>query len=98
MRNYVVRARGRGGADYLAGTGLVLESSAYFAAKAQRFGCWSYEPDAGLSMVDPQPKQLFDKNYGEMMSRIYGSESGYRVILAIAYGSDQRGALQAHRP
>jgi EpsI family protein len=28
----------------------------------------------------------------------YVNASGYRIMLSLAYGSDQRGALQAHKP
>lgn len=64
----------------------------------RQFGDWVHEPEAGIAMVDPQAKQLLDKIYSQLLSRIYRNGAGYRVMLAIAYGSDQRGALQAHKP
>lgn len=67
-------------------------------AVPKQFGAWQHEPDAGLALVDPQTKQLLDKIYSQMLTRVYRDPSGYRVMLSIAYGSDQRGALQAHKP
>jgi EpsI family protein len=67
-------------------------------AVPKQFGVWSYEPSAGLVLVDPQTKQLLDQIYSQMLTRVYKSDAGYRVMLSIAYGSDQRGALQAHLP
>jgi EpsI family protein len=64
----------------------------------KEFGVWSHEPTAGLALIDPQAKQLLDKIYSQILSRVYKNTSGYRVMLSIAYGSDQRGALQAHKP
>ncbi len=62
------------------------------------FGTWSYEPSIGAVIVDPQASALLDKIYSQILSRVYRNEEGYRMMLSIAYGSDQRGALQAHKP
>lgn len=62
------------------------------------FGSWNFEPSIGATIVDPQAIALLDKIYSQILSRVYQNEEGYRVMLSIAYGSDQRGALQAHKP
>jgi EpsI family protein len=67
-------------------------------AVPKEFGTWVYEPSIGMVTVDPQTKELLDKIYSQILSRVYRNEDGYRVMLSIAYGSDQRGALQAHKP
>jgi EpsI family protein len=36
--------------------------------------------------------------YGDSLTRTYASADGYQVMLCLAYGSDQRSTLQAHRP
>jgi EpsI family protein len=48
--------------------------------------------------VNPQTQELLDKLYSEILTRTYVNSAGYRVMLSLAYGSDQRGALQAHKP
>ncbi len=64
----------------------------------KQFGEWREEPQRFVQVVNPQTKELLDKLYSEVLSRVYVSSSGYRVMLSLAYGSDQRGALQAHKP
>ncbi len=64
----------------------------------QRFGDWREEPQAFARVVNPQTKELLDKLYSQILSRTYVSADGYRIMLSVAYGSDQRGALQAHKP
>jgi EpsI family protein len=67
-------------------------------AVPKQFGGWFHDPLIHSAMVDPQAKELLDKIYSQILSRTYRNTDGYRVMLSIAYGSDQRGALQAHKP
>lgn len=67
-------------------------------AVPKNFGQWSHDPLINSAMVDPQAKELLDKIYSQILSRTYKNGEGYRIMLSIAYGSDQRGALQAHKP
>ena len=76
-----------------AATGIVLES-----AVPKSFGEWTELPDQGVQVVNPQTKALIDKLYSQTLSRIYVNKQGYRIMLSLAYGDDQRGGLQAHRP
>ena len=63
------------------------------------FGEWREEPQRFAQVVNPQTQELLDKLYSQILSRVYvNSQTGYRVMLSIAYGSDQRGSLQAHKP
>ena len=62
------------------------------------FGPWKTVREAGTQVVNPQTQQLLDKLYSQILSRTYVDASGYRVMLSLAYGDDQRGGLQAHRP
>jgi len=64
----------------------------------ERFGDSRVEPQQVVQMLNPQTKELLDKLYSQTLSRTYADGSGYRVMLSLAYGSDQRGALQAHKP
>jgi EpsI family protein len=63
-----------------------------------QFGDWRALPDSGLQVVNPQTKEMLDKIYSQMLARTYVNPQGYRVMLSLAYGDDQRGELQAHKP
>src|SRR5690242_6550983 len=62
------------------------------------FGEWRAEPQNSLQMVDPQQQQMIAKIYTQTLNRTYVNKSGYRIMLAIAYGEDQRDAMQVHYP
>ena len=64
----------------------------------KQFGDWREEPQRIVQVVNPQTQELLDKLYSETLTRTYVNASGYRIMLSLAYGSDQRGALQAHKP
>jgi EpsI family protein len=68
------------------------------AVVPKHFGDWREEPQRIVQVVNPQAQDLLDKIYSETLSRAYVNSGGYRVMLSIAYGSDQRGDLRAHRP
>jgi EpsI family protein len=62
------------------------------------FGEWTELPAQSGLVVNPETQQLLDKLYSQILSRTYVNKSGYRIMLSLAYGDDQRGGLQAHRP
>jgi EpsI family protein len=64
----------------------------------RQFGTWREVPAQGLQVVNPQTRELLDKLYSQMIARYYVNESGYRIMLSVVYGDDQRGDLQAHKP
>jgi EpsI family protein len=64
----------------------------------KQFGAWRVVVDSGAQVVNPQTKELLDKLYSQVLSRTYVDDKGYRIMLSMAYGDDQRGGLQAHRP
>ena len=64
----------------------------------KQFGNWHELPDQTAQVVNPQTKELLDKLYSQILTRTYINASGYRIMLSIAYGDDQRGDLQAHKP
>lgn len=64
----------------------------------RRFGDWHSIPFGGLRVVDPETKELLDHTYNEVLARVYVNSSGYRIMVSVAYGKDQRGPIQAHRP
>lgn len=62
------------------------------------FGGWKAVPHAGAQLVNPQTQELLDKLYSQLLTRVYVDDNGYRIMLTMAYGDDQRGGLQAHMP
>ena len=64
----------------------------------KRFGDWTELPDQSVQVVNPQTKKLLDELYSQILTRTYVDKQGYRIMLSMAYGDDQRGGLQAHRP
>jgi EpsI family protein len=64
----------------------------------KEFGDWKHDSRAMILVVNPETKALLDKIYSQIIARTYVNSAGHRVMLSIAYGSDQRGALQAHKP
>jgi EpsI family protein len=59
---------------------------------------WRLEPAAGGLIVNPQLQASVEKLYSQVLTRTYVNTQGYRIMLSVAYGNDQRGALQAHYP
>jgi len=60
-----------------------------------------WEEDRALisAVVNPQTEAALKKIYAQTLSRTYVNRQGDRIMLSIAYGSDQGGeSTQAHRP
>ena len=62
------------------------------------FADWREEIQSSAQIVDPRQKELIDKIYSQTLSRTYVNDKGYRVMLSIAYGSDQTDSMQLHKP
>ncbi|MDR7305620.1 exosortase-associated protein EpsI, B-type [Rhodoferax saidenbachensis] len=62
------------------------------------FGDWKELTNQAAQIVDPSRQKLIDEIYTETLSRTYVNAKGYRIMLAIAYGRDQRDSLQLHQP
>lgn len=62
------------------------------------FSDWRHDARGSNVIVSPDAQALLDKIYAQILNRTYVNLDGYRIMLALAYGSDQRGTLQAHRP
>jgi EpsI family protein len=63
-----------------------------------QFGEWRILTAGHVQVVNPQAQELLDRLYSEVLTRVYVHSNGYRIMVSLAYGSDQRGGLQAHRP
>ncbi len=64
----------------------------------RKFGSWQELQQTGVQVVNPQTQQILDKIYSQTLSRTYVNADGQRIMLSLAYGDDQRGGLQAHKP
>lgn len=62
------------------------------------FGQWREEPQNRTLIVDPQQKEVIDRIYAQTLSRTYINPEGYRIMISIAYGSDQSDSKQVHKP
>lgn len=64
----------------------------------ERIGNWTRVPGVSVQIVDPGQQEMLEAIYTQHMARAYSDPDGYVVMLSIAYGKDQRDALQVHRP
>lgn len=64
----------------------------------RQFGVWREEAQQVAQVINPQTQELLDKLYNQILSRNYVSKDGERIMLSLAYGGDQRGSLEAHKP
>ncbi|MEO5881981.1 MAG: exosortase-associated protein EpsI, B-type [Caldimonas sp.] len=74
------------------GLGIQLETDV-----PRTFGDWSMAIQPA-QVVNPQTQALLDSIYSQVLTRTYVHKDGYRIMLSMAFGDDQRGGLQAHRP
>ena len=74
------------------GLGIQLEPTV-----PRSFGDWTMTIQPA-QVVNPQTQELLDSIYSQILTRTYVHKDGYRIMLSMAYGDDQRGGLQAHRP
>jgi EpsI family protein len=62
------------------------------------FGDWTLVPERSSQVINPLVEDEINRLYSQILSRTYVSKDGYRIMLSLAYGDDQRAGLQAHRP
>jgi EpsI family protein len=62
------------------------------------FSDWHEEQNKSIQIVDPQQQEMIDKIYTQTLSRTYVNKSGYRIMLSMAYGVDQRDGMTMHYP
>lgn len=65
----------------------------------RQFGRWVMDERTVVSVVNPQQEELLKQLYSQVLERVYvNKDDGYRIMLTIAYGGDQREGLAAHYP
>jgi len=61
------------------------------------FADWKVEAVRSAVVTDDVQAEI-DKVYSQVLDRVYVNPAGQRVMLSVAYGSDQRTGTQLHRP
>lgn len=64
----------------------------------KQFGDWKEDPDQFGQIINPQQKEVLDRIYTQTLSRTYINSSNQRIMLSMAYGTDQSDAKQLHYP
>ncbi len=62
------------------------------------FGEWRIDETIVPIAVSPEAQALIDRIYDQTLARTYVNRSGERVMLSIAYGGDQTGYMELHKP
>lgn len=63
-----------------------------------QFGAWNEEKNLGSSIINPEKEAEVNKIYAQVLSRTYVNAKGERIMLSIAYGTDQRRGNDVHYP
>lgn len=64
----------------------------------KRFGDWNTISETDGIVVNPEIQASLSQLYSDILTRTYVNDQGYRVMVSVAYGGNQRGGLQAHLP
>lgn len=65
----------------------------------EAFGEWRLDPNVRPVVPDPSLQAMLDELYSQTLARTYINAKGERIMLSIAYGSDQGNeATAVHRP
>lgn len=64
----------------------------------REFGQWQVEKDVVQSIVSPQVAKTLNLIYSDTLSRTYINAAGERIMLSVAYGTNQSRDLQIHKP
>ena len=63
------------------------------------FGGWQLAAEQSTAVVNPQQQETLDAIYDEIVTKVYIDQaSGRRVMVSLAYGSNQSRATQVHKP
>jgi EpsI family protein len=64
----------------------------------KKFGDWQLDETIVPIKVSQEIEANLNRIYNQTLSRTYVNKHGDRIMLSIAYGSDQSTSLQVHRP
>lgn len=64
----------------------------------RQLGEWRELQNVTNQIVNPQIQEKLNSIYNQTLTRSYVNTDGYRVMLSIAYGKDQRSYMAVHYP
>ncbi len=64
----------------------------------KHFGDWQMEDRLDRLMVNPEVQAKIDRIYNQTITRTYVNSHNERIMLSIAYGSEQSDSMAVHRP
>ncbi|MGZ4968199.1 MAG: exosortase-associated protein EpsI, B-type [Methylobacter sp.] len=59
---------------------------------------WREDDSTVYPLVSAEKQSLVNKLYNQILSRAYINDKGQRIMLSIAYGSEQSDMMQVHKP
>jgi len=62
------------------------------------FGDWKIDETITPLIANPEQEALIKKVYSQTLTRTYVNARGERIMLSIAYGSEQRDGMAVHKP
>lgn len=62
------------------------------------FGDWRLDTSIVPLQVDPSVQKKIDAIYNQTLARTYINSRGQRIMLSLAYGSNQSDSMRVHRP
>lgn len=62
------------------------------------FADWRTSDSGQRAIVSPEVKKQLEELYSDTLTRTYVNSTGERVMLSLAYGTNQGKALQVHKP
>lgn len=68
------------------------------SAIPKAFGDWELVSHQGAGVVNPQQAELIESLYSQTLTRTYRNSRGDYIMLSIAYGGEQAGEIELHRP
>jgi len=69
------------------------------SAIPETFGSWRTDRSAPAALVNPETEALLNRTYTTRLERVYVGPNGLRMMLSVAYGSDQSDpSVQLHYP
>ncbi|MGQ9862315.1 MAG: exosortase-associated protein EpsI, B-type [Thiobacillaceae bacterium] len=64
----------------------------------KQFGDWRLDESIIPLQISPDVQAKLDRIYNQTLSRTYVNGQGQRIMLSIAYGSDQSDSMAVHKP
>ncbi|MFZ6750064.1 exosortase-associated protein EpsI, B-type [Undibacterium sp. Ren11W] len=61
-------------------------------------GEWQEQPNLSSVVINPEQKHMLETLYSDTLSRTYVNSEGYKIMLSIAYGKNQRDGMEMHKP